>query len=386
MHISLLDPGLKALAGHHFDLDRRLAQALARRGHEVTVHGHAQPEPALVAMAAQAGMAFHATFHAYPYSPPPRTKAGWRQRLARAFSRPAAAARAPQQAYQALEQGTAQDLATVARTDAWLWPTLLPYQLAAAAQHAGSVRQIGGLWWLPRFPHVQGAQSWAATAGRLAAAPHRIVVGAYDELLCQGYQDFSPRLAVEPLPCPHDGARNGLLPARLRRIGFFGHQRTARGLALMPELAAALVARGYEVVVQDSSGQLAPPMNDPRITRLGHIDDFAAELARCDLVVWPSLRESYTQSLSGVVSEAIATGVPVIVPSGCLPAQVVARYGCGVYFHDYSCAAILAAVAEAGRDFPGLCARARAAALAWHGRNGTDRLVDWIEQQIEAIP
>lgn len=385
MRISLLDPGLKVIAGHHFDLDLRLAKALARGGHEVTIHGHAHPDPALVTMGEKVGMSFRATFHVYPYAKldnPSGAKTTFRQQISKPFSRTATPEPSLWDAYQALERATAQDLAAVAHADLWLWPTLLPYQLAAAANYAGSVRQLGGVWWLPRFPHEQGAQSWAATARRLAQTSHRIVVGAYDELLCQGYQDFAPRLDVRPLPCPHDGAPNERRPTDLRRIGFFGHQRMARGIDLIPELVAALVAKGYEVVVQDSSGQLTRRMNDTRVTVLEHIDNFAAELARCDLVIWPSRWESYTQSLSGVVSESIATGVPVIMPSGCLPAQMVARHGCGVYFHDYSSAAILAAVAEAEDDFPGLCARARAAATAWHRQNGSDRLATWIEQHI----
>jgi len=365
MKMCLLDPGLKPVAGHHFDLDLRLLRALARCGHEVTVHGHARPDPALVTMAEHVGMPFHATFRVYPYSFPP-------------LQMPS-----PSDAYRALELATAQDLAAVAKNDLWLWPTLSPYQLAAAAHHADSVRQIGGVWGLPRFPHGPDALSWATTARKLAETPHRIVVGAYDELLCQSYQGFAPELDVKRLPCPHDGATNKPRPTGptcLHRIGFFGHQRPARGIDLIPELVTALVAKGHEVVVQDSSGQLRRKGNDARVTVLEYIDDFPAELARCDAVIWPSHWESYTSSLSGVVSESIATGVPVIVPSGCIPAQIVTRYGCGVFFHNYSSVAILDAVAEAARDFAGLCARAREAAMAWHDQNGTDRLVAWIEQ------
>lgn len=367
MRIRMLDPGLKVVAGHHFDLDLRLASALRRRGHEVTVHGHAQPEPALVAKAEQAGMPFLPSFRVFPYGPLPE---------------PFATA---QDAYRAREQATALDLESIEKADLWLWPTLLPDQLAAAARHADVVAQIGGTWFRPHFPDPQGAPSWAATARRLAGVPHRIVVGAYDELLCQGYTSFTPRLDVERLPCPHDGAPNERRPTTLRRIGFFGHQRPNRGIDLVPELVDALVAQGYEVVLQDSGGSLKGHENDARVTVLQHIDDFAAELVRCDLVVWPSRWETYTQCLSGLVSESIASGVPVVLPSGCLPAQVVGRYGCGVYFHQFACADIVEAVAAAAQDFPGLCARARAAATAWHQENGTDRLAAWIEQRVETM-
>jgi len=191
----------------------------------------------------------------------------------------------------------------------------------------------------------------------------------------------------------------------MRRIGFFGHQRAERGVDLIPELVTALLARGFEVVVQDSSDRrcgkgavsrllslwrssFLPHIlckhreskgDNARLTHLAYIEDFAAELSHCDLVIWPSRAEAYSQSLSGVVSECIATGVPIVVPAGCLPAQIAARYGCGVVFHDYSCVAIIAAVEEAARNFADLTARSRAAATAWHSQNGTDRLAAWIE-------
>ncbi len=366
MKISILDPGLKTLSGHHFDLDLRLFGAFSRRGHQVAVHGHVEAHPVLLAKAQQVGMRFHSTFTADVRASAPGTHLNF-------------------EAYSALEQATTRDLATLDRSDLWLWPTMPPYQLAAAASQRDAVRQIGGAWGLPGRMHPAGARSWAATARELGRAPHRIVVGAYDELLCRGCQDFAPELEVELLPCPHDGAANESGPTRLRRIGFFGHQRTARGIDLIPELASSLQAKGYEVVVQDSSGRLRRKRDSERITLLERVDDFAAELARCDAVIWPSRWEFYTQALSGVVCESIASGVPVIAPSGCIPAQVVDRYRSGLLFHDHSVSAILDAVERAAHDFPGLSARAREGSAAWHARNGTDRLVQWIEQRVGAM-
>ncbi len=366
MKILLLDPGLKTTKGHHFDLDLRLARALARRGHDVAVHGYVDPDPRLAALAEKAGMRFHSTFRVSTYAGLPQFPS-------------------LSEAHRAIELATAQDLASVPTADMWFWPTLAPYQLAAAVHGSRAVRQIGGVWWLPRFPHPVGAASWAATARKLVDTGGPVVVGAYDELLCEGYRGFSPRLDIKLLPCPHDGTANDRKPASLRRIGFFGHQRAARGIDLIPELVDALLAKGLEVVVQDSGGSLKSEGNGAPITVLGYIEDFPSELARCDAVIWPSHWEAYSHSLSGVVSECIAAGVPVIVPSGCLPAQIAARYGCGVFFHEYSRAAILDAVDDAAREYPDLAARARAAAAAWRSQNGTDRLAAWIEQHSGAV-
>jgi glycosyltransferase involved in cell wall biosynthesis len=133
------------------------------------------------------------------------------------------------------------------------------------------------------------------------------------------------------------------------------------------------------VVVQDSGGTLRRNAEHPRLATLPFVSDFAAELARCDLVVWPSRWEAYIAAHSGVVSECIATGVPVVLPSGCLPADLAGRFGTGVFFHDYSRDGVLEAVDEAAERFPAIVRAARAGAAAWRGQNGVDRLVDWIE-------
>ncbi len=366
MKISLLDPGLVQTTGHHFDLDLRLIRALEARGHEVEVHGGINPAPALMAALEEAGMVVHETFRAAPYGPLPTDGT-------------AAAI------YRTRGIATTADLNAVDPSSLWLWPTLPPYQLAAAIGAAAKTRQIGGTWWLPRHPHAEGAATWARAAERLARSPRSIVIGAFDEWLCDSYKSYTPELSVVNLPVPHDGAVNQGRPAVLTRIGFFGHQRPARGLDLMPELVRRLLDRGYEVVVQNSAGNAHQDHRHPRLEVLPYIKDFAAEIARCDLVVWPSKWQSYVASCSGVVSESIASGVPVILPSGCLPAVLAARHGCGTLFHDYSAEAILQAVDEVAADFSQAIERARRGAISWHASNGTARLVDAIEAHAASL-
>lgn len=359
MKIALLDPGLESPRGHHFDLDLRLARAFGEQGHEVEAHGWVEMPPAFQAMAASEGLVLKGTFRVKTYAP-------------------ISPGRVPIDAYEEMARSTAVDLASVPPADLWYWPTLAPYQLAAAVQNGSSVRQLGGVWWTPRFPHEVGALMWSRCVRSLAEHPRRIVVGAYDEVIGRAYRSYSPELEMVQLPCPHDGARKIDHPSELRSIGFFGHQRPERGVDLLPQLVTTLLQRNYQVVVQDSGGTLSQKRGHPHLRILPYVNDFAAEMARCDLVVWPSRWMYYTQCFSGVVSECIATGVPVIVPSGCLPADLVARYGCAMLFHDYSPEGILGVVEDAAADFPLHVARARKAAIEWHRVNGTRRLVGWI--------
>lgn len=361
MKINLLDPGLSTLAGHHFDLDLRLFRVMERRGHEVVVHGFVDPDASLEQAASAAGITLRKTFRMHPY-------------------RPAFQEHPPHDAYSLMEKTSAEDLAQVGDADLWFWPTLTPWQLAAGLLAGTTTQQIGGTWWVPGFSSAVGADSWAASCARLQQNPEPFLIGAYDELLIDASARGSNGASIHCLPCPHDGAPNHRQTDMPKVIGFFGHQRVNRGINLIPQLVDELLQRGFDVVVQDSSGKIRGKQNTDRLRVLKFIDDFPAEIARCDLVLWPSRAESYQSNWSGVVSETLATGVPIVVPAGCLPARLVARYGAGTFFHDFSAAAILGAVDEAVARYPALKAAARAAATDWRARNGTEHLVDWLEK------
>jgi len=381
MKISLLDPGLKSVVGHHFDLDLRLVKVLAQRGHEVSVLGALNLSPVLVAKAAEAGMELNASFSIPTYSKLPSEKKagnGLRRLLGGLQARPLAI-----DIYRSWARQTAEELSTIPEADLWFWPTLAPYQFDAATMQPRSVRQAGGLWWQPRFPLEIGARNWQQTARRAAETLPNFVVGVYDDAIRRGCRSFSPQLEMHRLPTPHDGAVNLRQPTEMKRIGFFGHQRPDRGIDLVPELVNTLLGRGFEVVLHDSSQTLRGKVDHPRLEILPFIDDFPAQVARCDAVIWPSRWEAYRQSFSGVVSECIASGVPVILPAGCLPAEVAERLNCGTFFCDYSSEAILEAVDELTAGFASAWAAAQTASEAWRAENGTERLACWLENLIE---
>ncbi len=367
MKVSILDPGLAWLKGHHFDVDLRLCRALAQRGHEVSLHGFGEPQPELVEAARAAGFAIAPTFRAHTYATVPEGET-------------------PERAYRRLVDATIEDLRTVPTADLWFWPTLTPFQLMAAIWRDVPARQAGAAWFTPRMPHPFGARCWARAARRLAPDPSAFTVAVYDGLVRDHYRTFSGGLPIQVAPTPHDGAPKARRATELKRIGFFGHQRRQRGVNLLPEIVDALLDQGFEVVMQDSGGSLKRTEPHPGLTELGYVADFAVEIGKCDLVVCPSNWADYVMNPSGVVSEAIATGVPVVFPSGCLPADIAARFGCGIFFHDATASAVLEAIEDARRDFASHAARAEAASTAWRAVNGSDRLALWLEKQMALAP
>lgn len=377
MKIHLLDPGLRNLRGHHFDLDVRLARALARRGHEVLICAAHDASGELGARFSRDGNSFLPVFRCPPYfsSEPTRSlRVRISDRLAGRRPKPADGVSVEQ--YRQVASLTAEDLARLPPADAWFWPTLSAYQLLAACS-TSRVPQIGGAWWLPPFLHGAAAAVWADSAQRIMRERLSVKVGFYDEELCRRGESFSEGMMLERLPCPHDGADGLRNRGGVRRIGFFGYQRPARGRDLLCELLPILLQRGFEVVVQDSGGG---DRYGRQAVVLPFIEDFAAELARCDVVIWPSRPDAYSWNLSGVVSECIASGVPVIMPSGCLPADMAARFDCAHYFHQHTCDSVLEALGRMVSDYPATLARCELARLGWRAVNGTDRLAERVEQ------
>lgn len=337
---------------------------MSDRSHQVTVHGWAGLPPEMLKIADKAGMNLEATFRFQTYERFPAEASPW-------------------SAYCRMVASTVEDMVRLPHADLWFWPTFSPCQFAAAVISRSTVPQIGGMWWLPRFPHPVGARMWANAARGAAGAAAPVVVGAYDERLAALCRTFSPRLPIQTMPCPHDGAPLSERPMQLKRIGFLGHQRPTRGIDLMPKLIAATLDRGYDVLVHDSSATIRQQQPHPRLEVLHYVEDFASVIERCDLVVWPSRHEAYHHQYSGIVSESIASGIPVVAPAGCLPAEVLVRYGCGSFFHETSLDAVISAIDDAADDFPALAQRARAAAQAWHAGQGSGRLAEWLEMKGE---
>jgi hypothetical protein len=356
MHIAIIDPALDKVGGHCLDLDLRLAATLRQHGHGVIVAGHENmAEPAKEALRAE-GIATLAIFSMNIYERPTAGQDPCRMILAAA------------EAFQ-------HDLGRLPGADLWLFSTLTTPQLVACAKGPAMPRLAGIVHSSPSGMNICGGELWATACRALKERGSPVALGACEGEIAANYLSLSGGLAVHRFPIPYDGAGRAALPAAPRRIGFFGNQRPEKGAVAIPDLVAALIGRGFEVLVQDSDGTLPPLPPHPRLSLLRHVRDFAATMATCDLVVWPSLGQHYRGRGSGVVWEAVASGLPLVMPSDCLPANRVAEIGSGAFFHQFSLASIMRAVDEAIARYPELALAAQRGAQAWKSREGTEAFV-----------
>jgi hypothetical protein len=112
LHINVIDPGMRTYAGHHCDINTRVARELISRGHSVTIYANQSFRPKQKDM----DLRIEAIFAANPYS-----LRGIPKGIGRYFKN--------NKNFHASAQQFANELAHIEPAGALLFPTLFPYQL-----------------------------------------------------------------------------------------------------------------------------------------------------------------------------------------------------------------------------------------------------------------
>jgi hypothetical protein len=359
MNISIMDPGLVTLGGHHFDQDYRLATALRKRGCAVQVHGHQDARAEVEQAFCGIGIQMARSFRVYTYVSPP------------------AGNDAPDY-WLSLSRATEEDLMGLEQADLAFWPSLNAVQILALARAPSGRRIVGGLdgnidGFLPG-QNRWGPEMIARSSRLLAGLADRVVIGAYDRRMAEVYGPLLPDLEIVRLPVPYDCDLQARRGKTVSRVGFFGFQRAERGARILPALCQEMLGRGKRVTVHDSSGSMRVNATVPNLKTLGFVTDITPHIAECDLVIWPSDPANYVTKTSGIVWNAIAAGVPLVLPSLCLPARIAHECGAAVFYGQNAAPSILEAFARAEENFPALAERASQQAAAWRSTEGIDRL------------
>jgi glycosyltransferase involved in cell wall biosynthesis len=198
---------------------------------------------------------------------------------------------------------------------------------------------------------------------------------------------------VHTLPLPHQASCR-MAPKRDKvTVGVLGHQRADKGYHLVPEIAASLLeaqpdlhilvhngAPGYMHEVQAAMRGLAA--TEPRITvdeRVADLDLWDSLLLSCDVVLCPYHPPSYTGAYSAIVGEAIARGLPLVVPAASTLARTLADFGHpGEAFSGFETAPIVATTLQILANLPTYSSRAQVASRRWRQEMGVVRTVDGI--------
>ncbi len=100
-------------------------------------------------------------------------------------------------------------------------------------------------------------------------------------------------------------------------------------------------------------------------------------LDRSDLIVLPYEPDRYRRSGSGLATEAVSEGIPMVVPSGSTMEMLAITYqGCATTFSGWASHAVTCAIERAVANFEILAKQAETGAVKWRLNNGVGLFVD----------
>jgi len=206
---------------------------------------------------------------------------------------------------------------------------------------------------------------------------------AYVQVLGKPVNRFPP-----PTVAPASVA--GRVGRRPVTVAVLGHQRPAKGYHLVPDIARKLLASEPEIsllVHNSAPGEM--PAAQAGLRELAEVEPrlilneqspvlagYNDLLAASDLLLCPYEPAPYAASHSGILMEAMANAIPLVVPGGTALSRQLAEFGSpGAAFEDFTVDSIVAAVRNVLADYDGFAARAVAAAEAWNATMGVKNMV-----------
>jgi glycosyltransferase involved in cell wall biosynthesis len=368
----VIEPGYRGSVGHHHALNHLLLDEASRLGHAARVLSCRYLGAALMHPLVRP------TFRAVIYEQA-ADQAAYRQRV------------------QSVRRQTALDL-WLAHIDQWrpdqtvLLHTTSPAFLLALLEglHRFGVRSKVHVFLMLPPEFMAGPQALAeaeatcrAVQPWLARCPARLHLWAETELLRQRFEalGWGP-IGLRALPgrypaLPSPRPATPITPARPCRFVFMGPARDEKGFDLLVRAAPLALACGQPVELVLRVTRLAPhheaalrPLVEQGLVL--QVEDFIAEadyfqaLAEADVALLPYDPVEYRVKNSNIVSEALAMGVPVVVPPGpnALTAALHSLHagGAGVEMPAYTPEGLVAAMLGAAARLPAMQQEARAAA------------------------
>jgi glycosyltransferase involved in cell wall biosynthesis len=221
----------------------------------------------------------------------------------------------------------------------------------------------------------------------------RCLFFTFDQAITDDYAELL-NLPVRTMPTVHAGLRAPRLRKRDRsgkvNVAFLGHQRPEKGYDLIPDIVRRLFDRRLPVrlLVHNSAPGDSETSRELRRMAAANTDISLVEepgdqlrwqqlLDKADLIVLPYEPNRYRQSGSGIATEAVSEGIPMVVPPGTTMETLAVTYqGCAMTFARWGATEIADAIERALGEFEPLAREAETGALVWRRNNGVELFVD----------
>jgi glycosyltransferase involved in cell wall biosynthesis len=221
----------------------------------------------------------------------------------------------------------------------------------------------------------------------------RIVFFAFDPVISNDYAELL-KLPVQTMPSVHLGIGEPRLRKRDRsgliNVAFLGYQRPEKGSNLLPDIIRDVLERQLPVklLIHNSAPGDGPIRQELRVLASVNRNILLIEepgdqvhwqglLEKADLVVLPYEPSRYRESGSGIATEAVSSGIPMVVPRGTTMETLAVHYqGVATTFSHWGAKEVADAIEKAVFEFDILAKKAEAGALVWRRKNGVELFVD----------
>jgi glycosyltransferase involved in cell wall biosynthesis len=356
MRINILDPGLRVKNGHHLPMALGLRDELLNSGYDAVIYAHRAVDKAILDNGKGAGLIPHFRAHSYDIDQK------YLDDIAGEYFN-----------FELHTNTLIEDLRSLRTADLNVWPSLYAPHLNAYSLSGTDVPMTCCLQLSSDSPAWQGLKFgnlwWRIAFINAMRSKIRISIGAFESFLLDDFSRHIARSKMRILPVPYDQRMSLMDKKELKRIGFFGDQRPEKGGHLISKIAQLAVSSGINVVIQNSKSGSRESISTDGITMLGFIDDLSLEISKCDLVILPYDPNQYTNRGSGILWEALAAGVPVIVPSGTGLESNIGGGG-GLSFVEYTAENIFQTILSAKTHYSLLLNQAQSISKCWPLKNG----------------
>lgn len=188
------------------------------------------------------------------------------------------------------------------------------------------------------------------------------------------------------------------------RIGYLGEARSPKGFHLLPSVVRAVIASeeaarfviqcplpsaGGEASMKAVLADLADlagqhPDRAVLIHERLSTDDYADLAQNLDIILIPYIDEHYRAATSGIFTEAVALGKPVVVPSDTWMSRELATAGSGVVFPREDPSRLGPATLEVVRNYPKHQAAAALGCEAWKAFHNSRTLAEMLLREAAA--
>ncbi|WP_078484070.1 glycosyltransferase [Solemya pervernicosa gill symbiont] len=267
-----------------------------------------------------------------------------------------------------------RELTETSPADLNIWPTLFGYQLSAFE----ALKSKGRIATCIHFPPnmragVLSVGIWRHGAHLVKKHDLDISFGVTVPELIPPYTKLLSA-QINELPLLVSGRTAEHPKTELKSIGFFGQQKPGKGSKLIPELVQRLHRSGYNLTIQDSGNHMKVT-EAPGLKQLSYVESLADEINKVDLVIAPYNPEHYRAMGSGVVWDAVASGVPIVAPAGTSPGNFISRHRAGVLFDEFTAQSVLEAVDTAHKRYDEIADHAFHACQNWETSHGIEKFV-----------